>query len=794
MNKLLVKIILLLICLVSVSLCINTHATKATNQNITQIEQPQLSVELKSTAETVREYQIVKMKATIKNTGNIAVQNAKVNIPLPDKTEFVELNTGFYKEDIATKVIDIGTINPKESKEIYYYLRTIRTYLDIENATEQEIEEATTFPKTISNKINVSAENLTDPVYSNEYIINLQEGKISLELISSVPENDILKNGEEINYTINVINTYNGGDLNNTIVTIPLTKGIKFKSAVVKNDLTSETETTQGVTYDQTSNVVTVNLGTLEISKVISLSLEVEKFNGNISIMAKAKANGTEEHYSNITEYTLEIATLDIVSLTSTPKNVKETENITYSLKLINSGKSTIYNVSITDALPNELQLEKATYQYGGTEQVVNTINNGKVEINITMIQAGETIEIKLIAKAKLLPDKNNKQITNKMVINANGIDEFETNSVTNIIEYNKNAHDSEQPTDPNPPTQTTYKITGTAWIDSNKNGKRDDGEELLTNMKVMLVYASNNMIVQDSKTGENKITTTDRYGKYQFDNLTSAEYVVIFMYESGKYNITEYKKENVDEAINSDAKDIEIMLHGEKIKAGISDGLYIADSDITDVDIGIYEAEKFDFKLDMYINKITRTTPTSGTETFTYYQEQNTKIEVLKQNLEKSSIVIEYKIIVTNQGGVAGYVKNIVDYIPEGTIFNKELNEGWILESDGNAYNKSLENIIINPGESKEITLVLLKQITNDSLGLLSNSAEIYESYNEKGLKDIDSTPGNNEAGEDDISKADILLAIVTGNQIIYYVIIAITSVALIVFGIYEIKKRVLK
>lgn len=794
MNKLLVKIILLLICLVSVSLCINTHATKATNQNITQIEQPQLSVELKSTAETVREYQIVKMKATIKNTGNIAVQNAKVNIPLPDKTEFVELNTGFYKEDIATKVIDIGTINPKESKEIYYYLRTIRTYLDIENATEQEIEEATTFPKTISNKINVSAENLTDPVYSNEYIINLQEGKISLELISSVPENDILKNGEEINYTINVINTYNGGDLNNTIVTIPLTKGIKFKSAVVKNDLTSETETTQGVTYDQTSNVVTVNLGTLEISKVISLSLEVEKFNGNISIMAKAKANGTEEHYSNITEYTLEIATLDIVSLTSTPKNVKETENITYSLKLINSGKSTIYNVSITDALPNELQLEKATYQYGGTEQVVNTTNNGKVEINITMIQAGETIEIKLIAKAKLLPDKNNKQITNKMVINANGIDEFETNSVTNIIEYNKNAHDSEQPTDPNPPTQTTYKITGTAWIDSNKNGKRDDGEELLTNMKVMLVYASNNMIVQDSKTGENKITTTDRYGKYQFDNLTSAEYVVIFMYESGKYNITEYKKENVDEAINSDAKDIEIMLHGEKIKAGISDGLYIADSDITDVDIGIYEAEKFDFKLDMYINKITRTTPTSGTETFTYYQEQNTKIEVLKQNLEKSSIVIEYKIIVTNQGGVAGYVKNIVDYIPEGTIFNKELNEGWILESDGNAYNKSLENIIINPGESKEITLVLLKQITNDSLGLLSNSAEIYESYNEKGLKDIDSTPGNNEAGEDDISKADILLAIVTGNQIIYYVIIAITSVALIVFGIYEIKKRVLK
>lgn len=71
-----------------------------------------------------------------------------------------------------------------------------------------------------------------------------------------------------------------------------------------------------------------------------------------------------------------------------------------------------------------------------------------------------------------------------------------------------------------------------------------------------------------------------------------------------------------------------------------------------------------------------------------------------------------------------------------KGVIFNTELNKDWYKASDGNVYNTSLQNTIIQPGESKEVTIVLLKQITDDSLGILNNNAEIYESYNEQGLK----------------------------------------------------------
>ena len=80
-----------------------------------------------------------------------------------------------------------------------------------------------------------------------------------------------------------------------------------------------------------------------------------------------------------------------------------------------------------------------------------------------------------------------------------------------------------------------------------------------------------------------------------------------------------------------------------------------------------------------------------------------------------------------------------------------------------------------------------------NRRVGIINNNAEIYESYNEQGLKDIDSTPGNKQEDEDDMSKADIILSVVTGGQIAFYVIITLTFVAIIGLGVVEIKKRVL-
>lgn len=768
---------------------------------ITTGQGPELTAELKSTVENVHEGQFIKMKVNVKNTGSITAKNVKVNVPLPEDAIFVDYVTGngFYNQEETTKVIDVGTLEPGKSKEVAYYIKLddcmtkIPEIEDSNNVSEEEIEQienATKFPKEIVNKVKITADELTGAISSNECILSVQDGKISISMTGDVREEQILKENDVIEYTIDVVNISASGDLNNTVVTIPLASGTKYKSAVIKDNWASEEETTDGVYYDESTNTVQVNIGTLSIKKTIILEIEIEEFNGPITIMANAKADGVEEHYSNITEYMSQVIELEVSELTSTPKYIKEGDTVTYSLTIKNTCDATIDYINVVDVLPEELTFVKATYMYAGVEQIVTNLKNGRVEILIDQMTGGESITIKVFAKAGLLPDKNDKEIQNKMSVTAESIEEIQTNTVTNIIEYNSEIRNpGENPTEP---TVNRYKITGTAWIDSNKNGKRDSDEETLSGVEVMLLNKKDNQIVKDPDTNESKKQATGSGGKYEFNNLPQGEYIVIFLYDASSYSLTTYREKGVDESLNSDAININVTIDGKRTIAGTTDVITISKDNARDIDIGLYSSEKFDLKLDKYISKITLTTPTIGTKTYTYNNEQIAKIEVLGKNLGQSSIVIEYKIVVTNEGRVPGYAKKIVDYLPKGVGFNTELNKDWYLSENGNVYNASLANEIINPGESKELTLIVTKKITEESLGVLNNNAEIYESYNEQGLKDMDSVEANKAEDEDDISKADIYLSIVTG-KIIMYTTITLGVVAILAFGIFEIKKRVL-
>jgi len=115
------------------------------------------------------------------------------------------------------------------------------------------------------------------------------------------------------------------------------------------------------------------------------------------------------------------------------------------------------------------------------------------------------------------------------------------------------------------------------------------------------------------------------------------------------------------------------------------------------------------------------------------------------------------------------------------------------VAENGQVAYNTSLENVKINPGETKEISLVLTIQITDKNVGtVINNSAEIYESYNEKGVQDMDSEVANKLETEDDFSVAGIMLAVVTG-KIVIYTSLAISILFILVLGTVVIKRKVL-
>lgn len=758
---------------------------------LTTGEGPELEVELQSTSGTdVKEGQYIRMKAIVKNVGEVTANGVKLTATAPEYTSFVEYNvsSGFTDVEGTTRTFSVGTIGAGKSKEVTYYLK-----LDDDigfNLPESQVDENHNFTYNIITSVSVITNETQNAIKSNGLTFVVKKGDVSLDLISSVPIGNVVNKNSKIEFMINISNISTEKELNNVIVQLKLPKGIIFDNGTIEEGIGNIT--TEGITFDKNTGIIMINIQTLTYAnKTIVLKTLVEEIEGIYDIQAIAKVDGGEEHKSNVVELETEMSHISVSELTSSPKYVKENNLITYNFKITNDGTSIVQNIKIVDILPEGVEFEYATYQYANEEQRVTRLKNGNVEFTIPQLLPGESKDVNIIVKAGLLPDKNDKTIENSITISSSSTDPITTNTVTNIIEYDADAHQDEE--DPDNPIVDRYKITGTAWVDENRDGKRDSNEQTLSGIEVILLNKNANSIVKDIDTGEEKRVTTGAGGRYEFNNLTPGEYLVLFLYESSQYSLTDYQKENIATDVNSDVIDINVTLDGVRRIAAITDVITIDDKNVRDIDIGLYSAEKFDLRLDKYVDKLTLTTPTIGTRVDEYDDSKLAKTEVLSQNLGKSSVAIEYNIKVTNEGSVAGYVRKVVDYLPEGVSFSTELNPDWYLSDNGNIYNSTLENEKLNPGETRELKLIVTMQITEDKLGILTNNAEIYEAYNEQGLADIDSTPGNMSDNEDDISKADVSVFIVTGGQIVLYISISLAVLGLMGFGIYEIRKRVL-
>lgn len=784
---------------------------------------PNIQINLKSATTTVREGQIVKMTATIKNTGTIKAENAKLLITAPEGTVHTEILTGtlYYTDSTdKEKVINLGNINPGDTIVKTYELKikkgvTVTTIHDEEDGDIVVEENKYPGDKDIQNIVRISASNMTSEIKSEPYIIRILKGDLSIENIPDPNQTEILKEGRIVRYTVKLKNISYDTDLNNTTLKVTLPSGVKIKQVYYANDKKFTEKITQGVTINGQN--ISVNVGKLQSFELYSknniensetgekkdnilqtpqeiqlreeayvyIEFEVQGFSGEYDCIMSATADNLPEHYSNNIKLLAEKVQLKFEQKELEKQYVKEGKEYTYHFVISNIGKISSTSNKMEMTLPEGITFVKAEYTIpSGSKKVLSKAKDGHFTISIYELEPGKSIDITVTVKANLLPDKNDKTVTTVATLEATGFEKIESNKVNAIIEYDENAHQTDGK--PNEPSTSTYKITGTAWLDKNKDGQKENEEELLENIQVLLIHKSNSKLVAS--------TNTDNKGKYEFNNINKGEYLVVFLYDASKYDITAYKKEGIGESYNSDATNMKIVLDGEQRYAGVTDTIKISNNNIRDIDIGLYISEKFDLRLDKYISKVTVTTPSDGSKVYNYNNSKLTKREIYGKDVGKSNIVVEYKIVVTNEGQIDGYAKKLIDYLPQEAKFNTELNKDWYLSKENGAvYNSSLANEKIMPGQSKEVKLILSYSITEKNIGkLLNNNAEIYESYNEQGLNDMDSNPANKLESEDDMSAADMIISLATG-KIVLYVSLTIAVIVLLGFGIFEIKKRVL-
>lgn len=767
-------------------------------------EGPELIGNLTATVaqgEKVHGEEYVRFFVEVRNTGSVDAKNVQIKVTNPEGTTFVTYDgndasfvfdfsedqgkTG--KDTIHEKILQVGNIKAGESKTVEYELK-IQNHIKVEIKKEfneeagKEIEVHYTYPEyDLENTVTIVADELETGITIAPYTLKKVPGKLSIVNATRIEEQDTKIVGDivEARYTIHNVSD---ADATNTIFSYTIPNGIKIEEAYRIQNFETLEKVTDG--FVNSNGKIEVNLGTLAIANKVEivLHLKVEEIqNEKISTQATIRADEIEEHNSNIRYIYLAKTEVAVKQMEPEDRYIKEGKVFDLTFEITNKGKADISHLNIQCEVSDLIK------------PVNDTKQDGKILKYVDYIPAGGTSRVTIPVRVDLEKETDDGvEVSSKGRIIVNGTQIAETNTVKYVIEYVKSAHDNYTgPEEDNPGEDGTYGISGYVWLDSNVNGQRDEEEETIGNVQVLLLNKADNSIVKDQTTGQEKIFTTDVTGRYTFTNLKPGEYLVAFLYDSANYEVTVYQKEGVPASSNSDGIEMNINYNGEKRRGAVTNTIMVTTNNIRDIDLGLITAQSFDLKLDKYITKVTRVNSAEN-KTYTYDNAHIAKIDTLRKRLNESNIIVEYKLMITNEGAIPGYAKKIVDYLPQDLKFNSELNTDWYVGNDGNIYSNKLANEEIHPGESKEITLVLTKQMTETNLGNSRNTAEIYETYNVLGKVDIDSTPGNKAQNEDDISSADLVLSIVTG-KIASYTGIVIASIAIIAFGAYEVKKHVL-
>ena len=331
-------------------------------------------------------------------------------------------------------------------------------------------------------------------------------------------------------------------------------------------------------------------------------------------------------------------------------------------------------------------------------------------------------------------------------------------------------------------------------WVMYNKDGK--ETTNVKEAVKIVSDYTSkaNGEALmksdKDSKQNPNLLEAFDTIEKIGDDNPDYVDVKVAFKVKDPKSNTIEIINkaqisEDADE--NGDSVD-DIDSIPDKWNEGEDDQDYEKVS-----------VEYFDLSLLKYVKKATITdngkTRTIKTGNNGSNKDITPKVEVNRKRINTSIVKFEYTIEIKNEGDIAGYAREITDYVPKGLKFYEEDNKGWRDEGDNVISTELLKDTLLQPGQSATIKVILRWINGENNLELKTNVAEISKDYNSKKISDRDSTPDNKKAGEDDIDDAPVILTISTGifeNPIPFIVgtLIILTTLGL---GIVAIKKYVL-
>lgn len=751
-----------------------------------------------SDAQTIRNGEIISFNVQVSNTGSEDIDNVNVSAKIPEGTTLVvpqdnyEYTGASYYKEIKTDSFEekVGNLKTGEVKTVTF---EVRVNSEINSGKEIVSDAKIQYGDVIktSNKvkvttqtgnIRVSVKRVTDRDIDLYEAGTVQYYAIIENISNNKQENVKVKTNISDNLKAQRLTLITGME-STEISDDEIYKPGKTKST---EKLKSANKSNQNVISEDIEYKEEINIGKLEPKevKVLSYDMLINKTENSKIDFSVNVNNGKEEYKSNnwsdaVESYKVSMSMKD----NTTSKYLKSGDIVEYTIIVKNESTTDIEGLNVKDSIPPQMTIRKVVvdgHDLGGA-------NGNNLEITTNIAKDGQSI-IKIEAIINHSEGRDNPEtIVNKAEAVMLGKSIATTSEVSHIIEANKT--DDSTTTDDNSNNDVSDNnvaqgnkiISGMAWYDENKDGKKDDNERAFKDIGVTLLNIETKELVKD-KNGKNIEAKTNDNGIYVLNNIGNGKYIVIFDYDSTKYSVTKYMTTGVVESKNSNAMMNELTIGSEKEKVTSTDIIEVNNQSVSDINIGLIELKAFDFKLEKFVSKIL-VQNSSGTTVKEYTDSVLAKYEIDGKLVNGTTIIVEYKIRVTNVGELEGYVKKVVDYMPSDLKFSSELNSDWY-QSGENLYNTSLSNEKIATGETKILTLTLTKSMTENNVGLFNNRAEILESYNELGIEEIDRAQNNKGA-------ADTIINIKTGGTLWFASIVIISIVGLGIIAVIVIKQK---
>ena len=581
-----------------------------------------------------------------------------------------------------------------------------------------------------------------------------------LRLNLSTMQDGILSEGQDVICTLRVTQNTTK-ELSNVKLTCVIPEGLTFKKAsnAEKYDYNPDTRTVT-YTFDKMVGAKTMTL-ICSVDKLPAGSYEKQY---DIAFSGTYDGLDRDPYQSNVISMTAYRDGFSISQNSSVSSGVLyEGDKITYNIIVNNlTSKDTI--ATVYDVLPNELQFEEGYYTQDEVQRGITSAGANNIRTDL-VLKANEQLILHIVAKVK---EVNNTpvKITNKVYLTSTDIERLDANDISHTIYKKGDVVDPNNPNNPNDPNNPNgqggdekngYTISGVAWIDEDKDGLREDNEQLLENIKVYLLNSRTNAVISETQTNKN--------GVYEFKGVKNGSYVVAFDYDNNQYEVTVYQAENAGDSVNSDAIKMELTIKGNSKEYALTNTLVINDNQYN-IDLGLTYNRKFELSVNKGISLV-QLTNANGTKNYNF-NDGDAKIEIPEKYIDSSTIAITYKITIKNTGTIPGYVGKVVDYKARDLDFNSALNPEWYEDSNGNLYNTSLAGRVINPGETVELSIILTKTVNGENIGISNNTAEIAEASNDYGIP-LSTTPGNKNGTEADLGSCDIIVAVQSGGIIFY-------------------------